>query len=85
MFYIRCYVALKQMVKVINKQGKIYDLDYKFDLPKGEYRLLTPKWEAINELFEPDFKGVEIDEDKRELVNKIVFRFETNGVVLNTT
>ena len=73
------------MAKVKNKDGKIYDLDYKFDLPKGEYELLTPKWDAINELFEPDFKGIETEKDKKELVNKMIFKFEKSGVVLNVT
>ena len=73
------------MAKVINKQGKTYDLDYRFDLPKGEYELLSPKWDAINELFETDFKGVETDEAKKDLVNKMVFKFEKSGVVIIVT
>lgn len=71
------------MVKVINKDKKIYDLDYNFNLPKGEYQLLTLKWEAINDLFELDFKVSATEEDKRKVVDNMAFKFEKGGVVLN--
>lgn len=73
------------MVKVRDKGGKIHTLDHTFNLPKGEYETLTPKWDVVSELFNLDFKGVETEEDKRNLVSKMRFSFEKNGVIINVS
>ena len=73
------------MVKVRGRGGKIYTLDHTFNLPKGEYETLTPKWDVVSELFNLDFKGVETEEDKRNLVSKMSFSFEKNGVIVNVS
>lgn len=59
-------------MKVFNKDKEEFNLDIKFDIPKGEYSYYGDKLEGLSEFFEIP---VTVD-----VINLLDFTFESKGV-----
>jgi hypothetical protein len=70
-------------MKVINKEGKFFEMDSNFNLPKGDYTAIGDKLKNIYDLFEPDFKGIMTKKEQEDTLKAMTLRFEKNGVSIN--